>query len=344
MPPDQGLTHPFAEPPEPGGLREVAPGVLWLRLALPFVLDHVNAYLLEEPGGWALLDPGLGDERTRAALQPVLEAHRPTRLLVTHFHPDHAGLAGALCEQHGIPLHMPREEHATAARLSRPPASEDGARHQAFYRRHGFDAAAAERIAGDGHAYLRATTGVPEQFQPLAAGEVLALGGRRLEVLTGGGHAPEQAMLLDRDAGLFFSADQVLARISPNVGVWWTEPESDPLGDYLSSLRALAGSRDAAGIPTDVLVLPGHGLPFRGVQARIAALLAHHEERCAALLAACAGRPRTLAEATPGLFRRPLDSHGMGFAMREMLAHANRLLREGRMRRLEGDVLRYVAV
>lgn len=330
MSPHPAPDQPFAEPPPFGQPVEVAPGVLWLRLALPFLLDHVNVYLLEEAGGWALLDSGLGDARTREAWAPVLARHRPTRLLVTHFHPDHAGLAGWLCEQYGLALHMPAAEYDSALRVAQPPDEAAHEGHLAFYVRHGFDRAMAERIAGHGHRYLRAFTGLPGQFAPLRAGDALCFGGRDMQVLTGGGHAPEQAMLLDASGRLFFSADQVLARISPNISVWWTEPEADPLGDYLASLHALAS------VPDDVLVLPGHGLPFRGVQARRLALLAHHAERCAAVLAACTGTPRTVAEITPGLFRRELDSHQMGFAFREILAHVNRLVLEGRLLALDG--------
>ena len=337
MPSDPAPAPPFSEPPPPGGTVAVADGVLWLRLALPFLLDHVNVYLLEEPGGWALLDCGLGDQRTRDAWAPVLARHHPTRLLVTHCHPDHAGLAGWLCEQHGLALHMPATEYDTALRVARPPEGEARERHLGFYIGHGFDAATAARIAGDGHAYLRATTGLPARFAPLRASQAMTLGGRQMQVLTGGGHAPEQAMLLDPAGGLFFSADQILDRISPNIGVWWSEPDADPLGDYLESLHALES------LPDDALVLPGHGLPFYGVQARRRALLQHHAERCSAVVAACRGAPRTVAEITPGLFRRVLDPHQMGFAFREILAHVNRLVREERLRPVPGEVARFVA-
>ncbi len=330
-------TQPHPEPPPPGELLPVAEGVLWLRLALPFLLDHVNVFLLEEAGGWAVLDCGLGDERTKAAWEAVAGRHRLTRLLVSHFHPDHVGAAGWLCERHGLALHMPPVEYEAALRVARPPDADAKRRHLAFYVRHGFDPVTAKGIAGDGHRYLRATTGLPAEYKAMRDGDALAVGGRSMRVLTGGGHAPEQAMLLDAAGGLFFSTDQVLGRITPNIGVWWTDPDADPLGDYLASLASLES------VPDDVLVLPGHGLPFRGVQARRRALIAHHAERCDAVVAACVGEPRTIAAITPGLFRRVLDPHQMGFAFREILAHANRLVAEGRLLRVEGEAVRFVA-
>ena len=169
-------------------------------------------------------------------------------------------------------------------------------------------------------------TGLPPTFRRLVAQDVLNIGGRTFEVLSGDGHAPEQLMLHCPAEKLFFAADQVLAKITPNISVWAVEPEGNPLDLYLRSLRSLQAS-----LPSDTLVLPGHQLPFRQPQVRCAELIRHHEERCAAIAAACRGIPRTTAEIVPFVFRRPLDPHQMSFAFSEIQAHVNYMVERGEL-------------
>jgi glyoxylase-like metal-dependent hydrolase (beta-lactamase superfamily II) len=165
-------------------------------------------------------------------------------------------------------------------------------------------------------------SGLPPTFRRIVAGDTIRIGGRAFEVSCGGGHSPEQVMLLCRSDGIFLAADQVLAKISPNVSVWAVDPEGDPLGRYLRSLETLAET-----VAGDVLVLPGHNIPFFGLHQRIAELAGHHEARCRDIAAACSGRPRSAAEIVPVVFKRPLDPHQMGFAFSEILAHVNYMLR-----------------
>ncbi len=322
------LTFPFAEPPEFGQLRPVAPGVLWLRLALPFALNHVNIYLIEDGDGWAAIDAGIANAATKAVWERVLEhdlAGKPiTRLIVTHYHPDHAGLAGWLLQRCGVGLAMSRTEHATSHFLRTNPEAIGSESHRAFYRGHGLAPATIEALMGRGHAYLRMTTDLPERFEVLAAGQTLRIGGRDFEVLTGGGHAPEQVMLLCRAARLLLPADQVLARISPNISVHAYEPESNPLAAYLASLAALR-----AAIPDDVLVLPGHNMPFYGLHQRIDELAAHHRQRCALIAAACRLQPHSATELLPVVFPRALDDQQTGFAFGEVVAHIRYMLGRG---------------
>jgi glyoxylase-like metal-dependent hydrolase (beta-lactamase superfamily II) len=329
------LVFPWPEPPEPGTLTEVAPGVLWLRLALPFALNHVNVYLLADGDGWAALDTGLGDEVTRAVWESVfagrLHGKRLTRIIATHFHPDHIGQLGWLAEKFDAELLMSRTEYLFAMMLRGNLEAIGSPAHLSFFARHGLDAEATDAVAGRGHRYLHMTTGMPTTFQRLAAGDSIDIGGRKLEVFTGGGHAPEQVMLLCRDENLFFPADQVLARISPNVSVWGWEPAADPLGDYLESLKALR-----AEIPGDVLVLAAHNLPFGGAHPRLEGLIEHHAERCARIAAACV-EPRSAAEIVPVLFRRALDAHQTGFAFGEVMAHINYMLRRGELIQAEAS-------
>ncbi len=321
----ESLTFPHTEPPPPGSVQPIAPGVLWLRLPLPYRLDHVNIYLIEEDGGWAALDTGLGDERCRAlweaALAGPLAGGRLTRLIVTHFHPDHVGLAGWLAERFGLKLLMPRPEYLFSLALQYAPGDLGADRHRPFYLRRGLDAETTELVLSRGHEYLHRTTGVPTTYTRLQHGDTLDIGERQFQVLTGGGHALEQAMLSCPDERLFFAADQVIARISPNVSVHAMEPEADVLGIYLRSLRAIRGA-----VGEDVLVLPGHGLPFLGLHARIDALITHHAGRCAVIAGACRMNPLSAAELVPLVFPRVLDPHQTGFAFGEIMAHVNYML------------------
>lgn len=323
------LTFPFAEPPAHGAFRPVADGVLWLRLPLPYRLDHVNIYLIEEDGGFAALDSGLGDARSKALWQAAVQAlapHRLTRLIVTHYHPDHVGLAAWLCAEYGLELTMPRPEYLFSLALQYAPGDLGAEMHRPYYLRHGLDAETTDIVLSRGHEYLRRTTGVPTTYHRVQHGDELRFGGRATDVLTGGGHALEQAMLVDRANRLFFAADQVIARISPNVSVHAMEPEADALGIYLRSLASIRAS-----VSDDVLVLPGHGLPFRGLHARVDELTEHHASRCALIAAACRVRPLSAAELIPHVFDRVLDPHQTSFAFGEILAHVNYMLRGGEL-------------
>ena len=327
--PAGGLIFPRYTPPPQGGITEIALGVLWLRLALPFALDHVNIYLISDGAGWAVLDTGVADTRTRAAWERVLADElggRPvTRLIVTHNHPDHVGLAGWFHERYCTELYMSQVEYLFAQNLIHNPDAVASPEHAEFYRRHGLNEAAIDAAMSRGRSYVKLTSGLPGSYHRLEAGDRIGVGGRELEVLTGGGHSQEQLMLLDREAGVFFAADQVLARISPNIGVWPWEPLADPLGDYLKSLSKLRA------VPDDVLVLPAHNLPFYGLHQRLADLERHHEARCAEIAGACGGYPRTIAEILPVLFPRALDPHQTGFAFGEVLAHVNHMVRRGEL-------------
>jgi glyoxylase-like metal-dependent hydrolase (beta-lactamase superfamily II) len=329
------LTFPIAIPPAPGSVTDIAPGIRWLRLPLPYRLDHVNIYLIENDGGWTALDSGLGDdackEAWQAALAGPLKGQGLKSLIVSHFHPDHVGLAGWLCDRYGLELTMPRPEYLHSLVLQCAPANYGEAVFRPFYQRHGLSAEATEIVLSRGHEYLKRTTGVPASYHRIKHGDTLAVGARSFQVLTGGGHALEQAMLYRPEERLFLAADQVIARISPNVSVHPMEPDLDALGIYLTSLKAIRASVDP-----DVLVLPGHGLPFHGLHDRVEELLTHHALRCGEIAVGCREAPLSVAEIVPVLFTRPLDAHQTGFAFGEVLAHVNHMLSRGELR-LETD-------
>jgi glyoxylase-like metal-dependent hydrolase (beta-lactamase superfamily II) len=337
------LRYPRAESPPLGEPVEIAPGVLWLRLPLPYALDHVNVYLFEEEGGWGLFDTGISDDPSYEVWERVLAGPlggRPiTRLVVSHFHPDHVGLAGWLANRFGPTLFMPQAEYLYCRLLQTLPPSarnED----QPFYQALGLGSDEIQRILNRGKSYLQRVTGLPPAYHRLIAGERLALGNRSWAILTGGGHAPEQGMLWNESDRLFISADQVLARISPNVSVVEVEPTADPLGLYLDSLDSIRQS-----VPDDVLVLPGHDLPFWGLHERIERLIGHHAHRCDLIEQACREDSRNCVELLPVLFHRRLDPHMMSFALGEALAHLNYLVRRGRLRAdEERGVVRYRSI
>lgn len=322
------LRFPFAEPPPFGEPVQVAPGILWLRLPLPYALDHVNLYLLEDGDGWALFDTGLGDEHSRILWDSVLKGAlggRPiTRLVVSHCHPDHVGLAGWLDERFAPPVHMTQAEYLSTRVLLNGQTDRSRESLKDFYRSCGLDENALDGLLGRGQRYLSQTTGLSPAFEPLIAGQTLRLGGRDWRILTGGGHSPDQAMLWCEADRLFLAADQVLERISPNVSVLAMQPNADPLSLYRASLQELVGT-----IPPDVLVLPSHRRPFYGLHERARQLDAHHAERCARIAAACRPAAQTCAQLIPVIFHRSLDSHQLGFAVGEALAHINHMVRAG---------------
>jgi glyoxylase-like metal-dependent hydrolase (beta-lactamase superfamily II) len=207
------------------------------------------------------------------------------------------------------------------------PSALDAEPYRGFYLRHGLAPDVTASLLTLGNRYLRMVTGLPRIFRRLIAGEVLRIGSREFEVLSGGGHAPEQIMLYCAADGVLLCADQVLVRISPNISVQAMDPEGDPLGIFLRSLADLK-----LRIPAETLVLPGHNLPFIGLHPRVDELTAHHQGRCAAILEACKDGPLTAAALVPVVFRRPIDDpHQMGFAFSEALAHINLLQRQGRL-------------
>jgi len=325
------VAYPFCAAPEPGGSLVVAPGVLWIRLALPFQLDHINVWALDGgEAGWTLVDTGLGDRRTCEVWETLLTttlAGKPVeRVVATHFHPDHIGAANWLVERTGADFAASLTEWLFARVLSSGGNPATDVAVERFYRRSGLDAEPLLAVLSRKNAYARGVPGVPATLTRLRAGDALMVGATRWRVIGGGGHTAEPVSLHDEAAGILISGDQILPRISPNVSVWPTEPDADPLADYLASLSAWSD------LPPDTLVLPSHGAPFRGLHERAAELADHHAMRLDEIVEFC-GEPRNAAAVTRRLFDRPLDPHQMVFAMGEAIAHLNHLIRRGALAR-----------
>jgi len=337
------LEFPWTDPPAPGTRLNVAPGIDWVRQPLPFRLDHVNCWWLpDEAGATVQIDTGIASNTTRKHWQAATGVD-PDTLLVTHFHPDHAGCAGEYAAR-GVRLIGSEIEMRLSSAIHAMPDEAYGQLYATWYARHGLPEEVIDKARefGNGYRTLVADTPPLDAIDWLGEGDEISLGGRRWRVLIGCGHAPEMLMLHDGEAGLLIGADQVLPTISPNVsagpspGPGLASPfgfdEPDPLARFLESLQALRA------LPADTLVLPSHGVPFRGLHERLDELSAHHEERLSAVRDAC-DEPRTAAELFAVLFGRRMDAQQMSFALGEALAHADHLVGRGELSREDGKVI-----
>ena len=335
-----GLRYPCGEPPGPGEIKPVAPGVLWLRMPLPFSLNHINLWAIADEDdngpGWAIVDTGTKTPEALAAWRTLIAPDGPlaatpqgariTRILCTHMHPDHVGMAGWLTRKFQCRLWMTRLEYLTCRTLAADTgreAPEDAIR---FYQQAGWPEEALDvyraRFGGFGK-YLHA---LPDSFRRLSDGESFTVGAHTWRVIVGRGHSPEHACLLCEDLDLLISGDQVLPRISSNVSVFPTEPDADPLGDWLASLAHLRST-----LGDQLLVLPAHGEPFHGLHARLDRLASGHERGLTRLRRSLADSPKRAIDVFGALFARPIDGKGelLGMATGESLAHINHLVALG---------------
>lgn len=335
------LDYPFDERlPDPGTAQQVAPGVLWLRMGLPFALNHINLWLLEdryqtETGmvrGWTAIDCGISSEASRASWETIfatsLRGLPIVRVIVTHCHPDHVGLADWLCTRWQAPLWMTTGEYAFARMMCAALPGADGTAMLPHFQRHGLiNAAMLERLEKRKNYYHSLVPAVPLAYRRLYDNQTVGIGSRSWRVITGFGHSPEHAALYCAELNLLISGDMVLPRISTNVSVFAIEPEANALQSYLDSLEKYEP------LPADTLVLPSHGKPFRGLHTRITQLRDHHAARLAEVAEACACAPQSAADIVPIMFARPLDAHQLTFALGEALAHLHKLWCDGILHR-----------
>jgi len=354
------LTYPFADAlPPPGQALAVADGLRWIRMPLPFALDHINLWLLRDEidgrAGWTVVDCGVARAEVKALWEQVFEQALDGLpvlcVLATHMHPDHLGLAHWLCGRWQAPLLASMTEYMTGRAWSRlavlgeehiVAAGETAVRH---FLAHGLDNAEAQaKIRQRGRYYPGLVPDVPASFQRLMHGDVLRIGSHDWRVIVGYGHSPEHVSLVCEDydgAGpVLISGDMVLPRISTNVSVFEFEPQANPLSLYLQSLDAYDD------LPPDTLVLPSHGRPFRGLHERLNQQRVHHRERLQEVRDACTRQPCSAADIVPIMFRRELDAHQLTFAMGEALAHLHALHADGALRREVGEdqVIRFFCV
>lgn len=331
------LVYPFADTPElgSGAAVEVAPGVLWLRMPLSGSLSFINVWALEDGEGWTIVDTGMRTEETaaawRAAFSGVLKDRPITRVIATHMHPDHVGMAGWIARKSGARLWMSRLEYMTCRLLAADTgreAPDDGVR---FYRSAGWDAAALEIYAARFGGFGKGVYPLPDSYRRISQGDGLRIGPWVWRVVVGSGHSPEHVCLHQPELKLLISGDQVLPRISSNVSVFPTEPDADPLSDWLTSLAKIK-----VDVPDDVLVLPAHNDPFNGLHARLDHLIVGHE-RGLSRLERSLSEPRRAIDVFGALFARPISGDLLGMATGESLAHLNCLLHRGRAVKETGE-------
>lgn len=334
------LTYPLGDrTPQLGEVIPVADGIGWARIPMPGSLGHINSWLLDDgdgPDGVAVVDTGLMlrdcSDAWKALFAGDLKDRRFTRVMCTHLHPDHIGLAGWLAKKFDLTLWMTRGEMLTARMLVADARPEPPQEYLTMQRAAGWDEDAldAARSRGWGR-FAMVMHALPTSYRRIVDGEVLDFGRHQWRVVVGSGHSPEHACLLNETTGVLVSGDQVLPKISSNVSVVVTEPDADPLGEWLASIDRLLT------LPADLLVCPAHGEPFRGLHTRLIALRDEHRGRLDRLAEAAADKPMRVLDAFPMLFRRNLTDEHQDLATGEALAHFRRLEVEGRVRRETRD-------
>lgn len=327
-----GIRYPFETPPAEGEAIEIAPGVLWMRLPLPMTLDHVNVFAFDEGESWTIIDTGFASKKARGIWERLMAgplAGKPIkRVVVTHHHPDHVGLAGWFQTEHGAELVTTRTAWLFARMLTLDEQDSPSPETIAYWRASGVDAAEIAKREGERpFNFADVVAPMPLGFTRIAEGDVFAMGGRKWLVRTDNGHAPEHATLWSLDDDLVVGGDQLLPGISANLGVYATEPDADPVEEWLASCRRL--------MPFALdrhLVLPGHKLPFTGLPLRLVQMVDNHIgalERLEAHLAT----PHTAMQCFVPLFKREITGSSAGMALVEAVAHLNHLRHQGRVRR-----------
>lgn len=330
--PARQIRCPHEMPPEAGEFVEIADGILWFRLPLPMALDHVNVFALDDGDGWSVVDTGLDTRKSRAIWESVLSgplSGKPLRrVVVTHHHPDHIGLAGWFKSAYGAELVTTRTAWLFARMLALDVQDKPTEETIAYWRGAGMDAETlSKKLTERPFNFADIIAPLPLGFTRIAENDALIAGGRSWKVKTGSGHAPEHATLWSEDDDLVIGGDQLLPSISPNLGVYATEPEADPVAEWMESCRRFSSFAD-----DDLLVLPGHKLPYRGLASRLDQLIENHDsalERLESFLS----EPRTAADCFPTLFKRQIGDGEYGLALVESMAHCLHLWHSGRVTR-----------
>ena len=335
---ERELHYPLGDTlPQPGEAMEVAPGVRWIRMRLPFALDHINLWLLRDTidgvAGWTVVDCCISHDAARAQWEQIFETQLQglpiLRVIVTHMHPDHIGLADWLCRRWNAPLWISATDYHVARVLTTAGDTLAGGDAAAdFFASHGLaDAESVAKIRARTNYYANMVPAVPARFVRMLDGDIVPIGGRAWRCISGYGHAPEHIALYCEALKVLIGGDMMLPRISTNVSVHEQEPEADSLALFLASIDRFRG------LPENTLVLPSHGKPFRGLHARIRQLHDHHRERLEEVLVEARQRPMSAHDALPILFKRPLDLHQLTFAMGEAVAHLHALWHAGKVTR-----------
>ncbi|MBT4522574.1 MAG: MBL fold metallo-hydrolase [Halieaceae bacterium] len=330
----------FKDTPAQGTVREIVPGLYWLRMPLPMALDHINLYLLEDDDGWWVVDTGIAFGATETLWDQIFANElggKPIKaVMCTHMHPDHIGMAGWLCEKWRVPFYMTRMEYMSGLSFSRMSSKDFSWTSEQYYTRAGFSAdqitSLRQRFAGFGSVVKP----MPGAFRRLVDGDSLVIKGNRWRVVVGRGHSPEHACLYSDALNILISGDQVIPKITSNVSVSPAEPDANPLKEWLASHEHFLDI-----LPGDALILPAHNAPFHGLHERLRFLIDHHEDHLLALEEACAEATPCALELLPVIFKRKLDADQVGLALGECVAHLNYLVQRGQLMRFEDEQGRY---
>ena len=340
------------EIPEPGQWQQVSPGILWLRMPLPFDLDHINLYLIEDydpvtkAEGYALIDTGIGVSKTQQIWDSLLaKLDKPlTKVIVTHMHPDHIGMAGYLVDKYRVPFYMSHSEYFVARALCAGSRGASDWQDDEYLVRCGMSAdyvanASENRKKSKGLGQI--ILPIPLQHERLQEGDEIKIGSadsdgtNQWQIMIGRGHSPEHVCLYNAHSKVLISGDHVLPMITPNIGVYSTEPNANSLKMYLDTLPQFKN------LPEDTLILPSHKQPFMGLHTRVDELIAHHHKHLASLKEFCS-QGKTIKACLPVLFKRELNEHNMFFAIAEAFSHLNYLYFENILTRDVNDQGQYV--
>ena len=322
------MYYPDIMLPEPGTWTEIAQGILWLRMPLPFELDHINLYLIKDTDGWIVIDSGIGTDKTKALWETIFDSlDEPiVGVLITHLHPDHVGLAGWITERFKAPLYMSQTEYFTARAFTGAKNTESRWRDEEYFRRAGLVDEKISSLVGGNKGYSNVVAPIPVSYKRLKQDDVLTFNGHSWRVMIGRGHSPEHVCLYCEDLNILIAGDHILPQITPNIGVYSTEPEGNTLQDYLTTLLPFAQ------LPDKTLVLPAHKRPFVGVAERVNQLIEHHQHHLMALIEAC-DTPKSVVELLPVMFKRELSGRNILFALAECISHVNYLYFDNKMTR-----------
>ncbi|MBC7705512.1 MAG: MBL fold metallo-hydrolase [Rhodoferax sp.] len=338
---EQELHYPLGDAlPDVGSSMEVAPGVRWIRMSLPFMLNHINLWLLRDEidgrQGWTVVDCCISADESKAQWEQIfstqLEGLPILRVVVTHMHPDHIGLAYWLCERWNARLWISATDYHVARLGALGPTAFGGKAAAVYFASHGLnDPGSVEQIKARSNYFVKLVPAVPTQYRRMVDGDVLTIGARAWLCISGYGHAPEHIALYCAELGLLIGGDMMLPRISTNVSVYEVEPEANALKEFLDSIDRFKT------LPAETLTLPSHGKPFKGLHIRIRQLHDHHRDRLAEVMELCGRQAASAADVVPVMFKRALDLHQKTFAMGEAVAHLHALWYEGKLSRALGD-------
>ncbi len=330
------MHYPDLPLPNEGHWTQVASGIYWVRMPLPFELDHINLYLLEDSSGWYIVDTGLGTNKTKGLWDQIIEQlDKPViGIVVTHLHPDHIGLAGWLTEKYNVPLYMSQLEYFMARSLVAGRNGASSLPDKTYFERAGLPPEHIEMLTSGGKGFGSVVSPVPVAYQRLRQNACLTINGNTWKVMIGRGHSPEHVCLYCEQLNVLISGDHILPSITPNIGVYSTEPEGNTLKDYLETLPVFAE------LPSETLVLPAHKQPFIGIQQRVSELINHHHEQLHCLVEAC-DKPSCVKSLLPVLFKRELNVRTQMFAIAECMSHLNYLLGEEKLTRSVGEDNKY---